>query len=49
MTLAYEQQPRETSKAFAAFMTYLELGPERTLAAVAAVHPVGWWALLALC
>ncbi|HEX2973146.1 MAG TPA: hypothetical protein VHP11_12490 [Tepidisphaeraceae bacterium] len=30
-----EQQPRESAKAFAAFKAYLELGPERSLAAVA--------------
>ena len=33
--LVFDQQPRESSKAFAAFQTYLELGPERSLAAVA--------------
>ena len=31
--LVFERQPREGSKAFAAFKTYLELGPERSLAA----------------
>ncbi len=31
MPLPFEQQPRETSKAFAAFSAYLSLGPERTL------------------
>jgi hypothetical protein len=35
MTMAFEQQPRESAKAFAAFNTYLNLGPERSLAAVA--------------
>src|SRR5215471_13334670 len=35
MPLAFEQQPKESAKAFAAFRTYLELGPERSLAAVA--------------
>jgi hypothetical protein len=33
--LPFEQQPRESAKAFAAFKTYLELGPERSLSAVA--------------
>lgn len=32
--MAFEQQPRESEKAFAAFKTYLELGPERSLALV---------------
>ena len=31
----FEQQPRESSKAFAAFSLYLSLGPQRSLAAVA--------------
>jgi hypothetical protein len=31
----FEQQPRESSKAFAAFTLYLSLGPQRSLAAVA--------------
>ena len=31
MPLAFEQQPRESNKAFAAFKTYLELGAERSL------------------
>jgi hypothetical protein len=35
MTAAFEQQPKESSKAFAAFSLYLSLGPERSLAAVA--------------
>lgn len=35
MPLPFEQQPRESNKAFAAFKTYLELGPERSLAASA--------------
>jgi len=30
----FEQQPRETAKAFEAFKLYLELGPARSLAAV---------------
>ena len=34
MPLTFEQQPRESSRAFAAFKTYLELGPERSLVAV---------------
>jgi len=33
--LAFEQQPRESSKAFAAFKTYLDLGPNRSHALVA--------------
>jgi hypothetical protein len=33
--MAYEQQPRETTKAFAAFKFYLDLGPQRSLAAAA--------------
>lgn len=32
----FEQQPRESHKAFAAFKVYLELGPQRSLVAVAA-------------
>jgi hypothetical protein len=35
MALAFEQQPRESAKAFAAFRAYLELGAERSLAVVA--------------
>lgn len=35
MALPFEQQPRESAKAFAAFSVYLNLGPERSLAAVA--------------
>ena len=35
MAHAFEQQPRESDKAFAAFSLYLSLGPERSLAAVA--------------
>jgi hypothetical protein len=35
MPLPFEQQPRESSKAFAAFTLYLSLGPQRSLAAVA--------------
>jgi len=31
----FEQQPKESAKAFAAFSVYLNLGPERSLAAVA--------------
>lgn len=38
MPLTFEQQPRESNKAFAAFKTYLELGPERSLVAVADKH-----------
>lgn len=34
--MIFERQPRETSKAFAAFQEYLALGPERSLAAVGA-------------
>lgn len=33
--LVFEQQPRESNKAFAAFKTYLELGAERSLAVTA--------------
>lgn len=33
--LVFEQQPRESNKAFAAFKTYLDLGPERSLAMTA--------------
>ena len=35
MPLHFEQQPKESAKAFAAFAMYLSLGPERSLAAVA--------------
>ena len=35
MPLVFEQQTRESNKAFAAFKMYLELGPERSLVAVA--------------
>jgi hypothetical protein len=35
MPLTFEQQERESNKAFAAFKTYLELGPDRSLVAVA--------------
>ena len=35
MPLTFEQQERESNRAFAAFKTYLELGPERSLVAVA--------------
>jgi len=35
MPLMFEQQPRESAKAFAAFSLYLSLGPERSMAAVA--------------
>ena len=34
MPLHFEQQPKESSKAFAAFQVYLSLGPQRSLAAV---------------
>ena len=34
MALPFEQQPRESAKAFSAFKIYLELGPQRSLAAV---------------
>lgn len=33
--MMFEQQPRESDKAFAAFKTYLELGAQRSLATVA--------------
>lgn len=32
--MMFEQQPRESAKAFAAFSLYLSLGPERSMAAV---------------
>ncbi len=35
MPMMFEQQPRESAKAFAAFSLYLSLGPERSMAAVA--------------
>lgn len=35
MALAFEQQPKESAKAFAAFSLYLSLGAERSLASVA--------------
>jgi hypothetical protein len=35
MTATFEQRPKESAKAFAAFAVYLSLGPERSLAAVA--------------
>lgn len=35
MPLAFEQQPKESAKAFAAFALYLAMGAERSLAAVA--------------
>ena len=35
MALAFEQQPKESDKAFAAFSLYLSQGPERSLAKVA--------------
>jgi len=34
MPLPFEQQPRESSRAFAAFSLYLSLGPQRSLVAV---------------
>jgi len=34
MPMIFEQQPRESNKAFAAFKTYLDMGPERSLEAV---------------
>jgi len=33
MAMEFEQKPRESAKAFAAFKVYLDLGPERSLAA----------------
>ena len=36
MPLMFEQQPKESAKAFAAFALYLSMGPERSAAAVAA-------------
>ena len=35
MAAAFEQQPKESAKAFAAFSAYLSMGPERSLEAVA--------------
>jgi len=35
MPMTFEQQPKESNKAFAAFKTYLELGAERSLATAA--------------
>ncbi len=32
--MVFEQQPRESDKAFAAFGLYLSLGPQRSMAAV---------------
>jgi hypothetical protein len=34
MAHAFEQQPRESNKAFAAFKAYLDMGPERSIAGV---------------
>src|SRR2546423_7230516 len=34
MPLAFEQQPKESHKAFAAFSLYLNIGPQRSLEAV---------------
>ena len=34
MPREFEQQPKESAKAFAAFALYLSLGPERSLDAV---------------
>jgi hypothetical protein len=36
MPLMFEQLPKESNKAFAAFRTYLDLGPQRSLATTAA-------------
>ncbi len=36
MALAFEQQPKESDKAFAAFSVYLSMGAERSLAKTAA-------------
>ena len=38
MPMTFEQQHRESNKAFAAFKTYLELGAQRSLATVAEQH-----------
>ena len=35
MAMTFEQQPKESAKAFAAFALYLSMGPERSLAMVA--------------
>src|SRR5512137_1560756 len=40
MPLPFEQQPRESNKAFAAFKTYLDLGPDRSFSQVAAKRGV---------
>jgi len=37
MSVGFEQQPGECGKAFAAFVAYLKLGPERSLSKAAAV------------
>ena len=34
MPMMFEQQPRESNKAFAAFKAYLDMGPERSIAGV---------------
>ena len=39
MPLPFEQQPRESNKAFAAFSLYLNLGSERSLAFGFQAHP----------
>ena len=41
MPMMFEQQPKESAKAFAAFRTYLGLGPERSLVAVRSVQGEG--------
>ena len=42
MAMVFEQQARESDKAFAAFSLYLGLGPQRSLAAVAGAV-LGLW------
>ena len=41
MPLMFEQQPRESAKAFAAFRAYLDMGPKRTLDKAAVVAGLG--------
>lgn len=39
MPMVFEQQDKESAKAFAAFAIYLSMGPERSTAAVAGSWP----------
>jgi hypothetical protein len=45
MPLVFDQQPNESNKAYAAFSAYLNLGPERSLAAAAKVVGKTKWLL----